>query len=238
VGTVSTYAGEREYFPGLSADEVAGIKIVGTPVGFSLENILKLNPDLILSLDSSEQIYKQLSAIAPTVVREYEKIKVSFKENFRAIAQLVDRQEKAEEVLTQYQNRIRTMQKLLKAQSKQPEISVINYYGGNFLIPASYAPFFQVLSDLEVRIKPLFLKYNEYLPFSIEAISEYDADILFIVDFDDKPASFFFQNPLISSLKSVKNNHAYLVRADVWWAYGPLGINRLLDEFSKYLLKS
>jgi iron complex transport system substrate-binding protein len=114
VGTVSTYAGQREYFPGLSADEVAGIEIIGTPAGISLEKILKLKPDLILSLDSGKSIYNQLSAVAPTVVKEYEKIKYSFKDNLRSIAKLVNREEEAEEVLSQYQRKIETLRELSK----------------------------------------------------------------------------------------------------------------------------
>jgi iron complex transport system substrate-binding protein len=153
VGTVSSFSGGREYFPGLSADDIAGIENVGTPSGSSLEKILKLKPDLILSLDFGEQIYDQLSAIAPTVVREYEKIKFSFKENFRSIAQLVGQARKAEEVLAQYQERVEGFREQLKNQPNDPEISVINYLSGAFLSPPYYAPFFQVLSDIGVRLK-------------------------------------------------------------------------------------
>ena len=238
VGTVSFYGGGRGYFPGLSTEEVAGIEIVGTPTGPNIEKILKLKPDLILSLDSGNNIYQQLSSIAPTVVRAYDNIKLSFKENFRAIAQLLGESEKAEKVLTQYKKRIETLQKLLGNRREEIEISVITYYTGSFSIPASYAPFFQVFNDIGLRLKPVFIKQNEYVPFSIEAINEYDADILFIVNFDNKPSSYFFQNPLISSLKAAKNKRAYIVKADTWWSYGPLGMNKLLDELPQYLLES
>jgi hypothetical protein len=56
-------------------------------------------------------------------------------------------------------------------------------------------------------------------------------------NFDNKPSSYFFQNPLISSLKAFKNKRAYIVKSDTWWSYGPLGMNKLLDELPKYLLE-
>ena len=236
VGAVPFYAGSREYYPGLSADEVAGIESVGTSTGPSIEKILSLNPDLILSLASGEKIYPQLSEIAPTVVREYEDIKLSFKENIRSIAQIVGREDEAESILMQYQKEVKNFREKLASQIERPEISVITYYSGEFSVPASYAPFFQILSDLGVKMKPVFTGQIEYIPISIEAVKEYDTDILFIVDFDDKPASFFLENSLISSLESAKDGRLHLVKSDIWWSYGPLGIDKLLDELSYYLL--
>ena len=75
-------------------------------------------------------------------------------------------------------------------------------------------------------------------PFSIEEIGKYDADIMFFLNADNQPMSYFLQHPLISSLEAVKKGRAYVVDPDVWWAYGPVGINKLLDELSEYLFKS
>ncbi|WP_375475213.1 ABC transporter substrate-binding protein [uncultured Nostoc sp.] len=62
---------------------------------------------MILSLDvHDKKNYEQLSAIAPTVLRKFDESKTSFKENFRSIAQLVGQDEKAEEILAQYQKRV------------------------------------------------------------------------------------------------------------------------------------
>jgi iron complex transport system substrate-binding protein len=238
-GTTFVYLRGEEFFPGLSSDEVAGIEIVGTVGQPSLEKLLALKPDLILGLDAhDEQNYEQLSAIAPTVLREYDKIKLSFRENFRAIAELVNREEQASEVLAQYQKRVEESRKLLSKHLEGIEVSVIVYSGGSFLVPPRYANYFQLLNDIGVRLKPVFATQNEYVPFSIEVIGKYDADILFIVNDDRKPLPYFFQNPLISSLKAFKDNRVYVVNPDIWWSYGPLGMNKLLDDISEYLLKA
>ena len=224
-------------FHGLSTDEIAGIELVGTNEQPSIEKILALKPDLILSPENNERIYKQLSAIAPTVILEGNELNFSIKENFRTIAKILNREEKAQQVLNQYQKRVKALQKLLGERLKEIEISFIVYNGGQFYVPASSATFFQVLSDVGVKIKPILLEKNQWLPISIEAINKYDADILFILNPDNKLPSYFLENPLISSLKSFKNQQTYIVDAVVWAPYGPLGMNKLLDELPKYLLK-
>jgi iron complex transport system substrate-binding protein len=230
--------GGGNYFPGLSDAEVAGIETVGSENQPSLERVLRLKPDLVIALDLDPRLYEPISVIAPTVVGEFDKIKFSFKDNFRSLAQLLNRQEEAEKVLNRYEDKVRRLRRLLESQSQKPEVSVIYHVGGQFQSPASEAICFQVLNDLNVPIKSVFLNQSEYLPVSIEVISEYDADILFIVDFDNKPSSYFLQNPLIASLKSAKNQQVYAVGADIWFSYGPLGVDKLLDELSKYLLSS
>lgn len=217
--------------------EVAGIETVGAEHQPSLERILRLKPDLVIALDLDPRFYEPISTIAPTVVREFEKIKLSFKDNFRSIAQLLNRQEEAEKVLDRYEEKVSSLRRRLESQPQKPEVSVIYHVGGQFQAPASEAICFQVLNDLNVRIKSVFLNPTEYLPISIESISDYDADVLFIADFDNKPSSYFLQNPLIASLQSAKNQQAYAVGADTWFPYGPLGVDKLLDELSSYLLK-
>lgn len=227
----------RKLFHGLSADEIAGIELVGTNEQPSIEKILMLKPDLILSLQNNEGIYKQLSAIAPTVILEVDEYNLSIKESFKTIAKILDKEKEAQQVLIQYQKKAKALKELLEDQLKEIEVSYIIYNQGVFYVPASSATAFQVLTDVGVRIKPILLEKNQWLPMSIEVISKYDADILFILNPDNKPSSYFLDNPLISSLKSFKNQQVYVIDAAIWAPYGPLGMNKLLDDIPKYLLK-
>ncbi|MBW4645802.1 MAG: iron-siderophore ABC transporter substrate-binding protein [Goleter apudmare HA4340-LM2] len=223
-------------FPGLSADEVAGIENVGDASQPSLEKILLLKPDLILALDIyQETIYKQLTAIAPTVLVQYNR-KNLFKENFRYIAQLFGQEKKAEEVLTQYQNRIEKLKERLGKQLQEIEISVIFYYHGVFSTATTGSTCSQIFADMGLRHKTA-TSLSDSGTFSIEAISKYDTDILFIYNGDNKPSSFYVQNPLIALLKAVQNKRAYMVDPTIWGGNGPLGVNKILDDLFKYLPK-
>jgi iron complex transport system substrate-binding protein len=157
-----------------------------------------LKPDLILSLDAyAGQNYELLSAIAPTVPIQFDKAKLSFKENFRFIAQLVGQEPKAEKVLNQYQKRVEELQSLLGIRLKKIEISVIEYLGKDtFYLQGRNIIYAQVLNDIGLRLKPVLLKQNEPTTLSIEVLDKYDADILFIVNVgSNKKLSSYFQIP-------------------------------------------
>jgi iron complex transport system substrate-binding protein len=241
VGTAVDYWRGKTYWGGLSPDEAEGIEVIGQSYQPSLEKLLALKPDLILGLTDVRQYYQQLSAIAPTVLLDYDReVKFSFKEYFRTIARIVDRKANAEEVLVRYQKQIKTLKAQIGDRLEGKEISVIYYGDGSFWAPTRYAAFFQILNDLGIRLKPIFLGVNSNInfTFSIEALDNYDADILFICDTDYKTESFFLKNPLISSLKAAQNKRLYVVEGHRWQAYGPSVINKIIDDFSKYLLKA
>jgi iron complex transport system substrate-binding protein len=240
VGVTVDYWGGKRYFPAIVPEKVAGIESVGKEGSPSLEKILLLKPDLILMADYDKQYYKQLSTIAPTVLIDIYNLKADIKENFQYIAKLLGQEEKAKEVLKQYQKRIEEFQKRLGKRLKEQEVSVIGYYERNFWATPSFASPFQVLKDIGLPIKSLLLEKDDWSTFSIEVIDRYDADILFIVDSPDSPdtsTSYLSQNPLILSLQAVKNGQAYIVDPKVWTFYGPLGMNLFLDDISKYLLE-
>ncbi|NCJ08278.1 ABC transporter substrate-binding protein [Synechococcales cyanobacterium C] len=235
-GNGETWSRER-YFPAVLPELVAGIESVGAEGTPSIEKILELQPDLILLANQSEQIYKQLSAIAPTVLIDVWKDNIPARENFRYIAQLVGQEERAEDVLDQYEKRIEDFRKQLGDRLINSEISVISHYGGLFLLSPFYATYFEVFQDIGLLIKPLFLTQENWSPISVEVMERYDADILFIIEDADRSANFISQNPLILSLESVKNGRAYIVNRKIWDFHGPIGMNLFLDELSKYLLE-
>ncbi|MBW4666564.1 MAG: iron-siderophore ABC transporter substrate-binding protein [Cyanomargarita calcarea GSE-NOS-MK-12-04C] len=215
---------------GLSLGEVEGIENVGEPNSPSLEKIVMLKPDLILGLDIfHEKIYKLLSAIAPTVIVNYDDY---FKKSFLHIAQLLDREKNAEEALTQYQNRIKRLQSRLGEKLNKVNIATIFYYHGTFSSMADQSTCAQIFTDIGLRHKTTASTSNI---FSIEEIHKYDADILFIVNADYKSSSFYLENPLISSLKAVQNGQVYIVDPDIWTGNGLSGVNKILDDLFKYL---
>ncbi|MCU0532548.1 MAG: iron-siderophore ABC transporter substrate-binding protein [Hydrococcus sp. Prado102] len=241
VGATADDLRGKRYWGGLSPEEVKGIEVIGQPYQPSLEKLLMVKPDLILGSTDVKQYYPQLSAIAPTVLLDYyEDIKFSFKKHLRAIARIVGREVKAEEVIEQYQKRIEALKAQINGRLEGKEISVIYYSEGTFSAPDRYAAFFQVLNDLGVRLKPIFLedRLNIIPTFSVEVINEYDADILFICDDEPQSVSFFLKNPLLSSLKAAQNKRLYVVNGYIWRAYGPSVIDKIVDDLSKYLLKA
>lgn len=219
---------------GLSVDEVETMENVGDPSLPSLEKIVMLKPDLILGLDIfHEKIYKLLSAIAPTIIINYDN--ESFKRNFTHIAQILGREKNAEAALTQYQNRIKKLQERLGKNLNRINVATIFYYHGTFASMADESTCAQIFTDLGLRHKTTGSKASPNDIFSIEEIHKYDADILFIVNADYQSPSFYLEHPLISSLKVVQNGQAYVVDSDIWTGNGLSGVNQILDDLFEYL---
>jgi iron complex transport system substrate-binding protein len=235
-GNGQTWSGGR-YFPAVLPELVVGIESVGAEGTPSLEKIVELKPDLILISDGSEANYKQLSAIAPTVMIDIYNINPPIKDTFRFIAQLVGQEQKAEAVLQQYQKRVEEFQKRLGNRLTGLEISVVGHYDNLFWTSPIHVSYFEVFRDIGLPIKPLFLTQEKWSTFSVEVIDKYDADILFIVEEVGGSSDFLSQHPLILSLEAVKNGRAYIVDRKIWDFSGPIGMNLFLDDLSKYLLE-
>ncbi|MBW4642740.1 MAG: ABC transporter substrate-binding protein [Goleter apudmare HA4340-LM2] len=234
---------------GASLDAVAGAEYVGNVYQPSIEKVLMLKPDLILD-GSQTPNYQFMSAIAPTLPVPdpffdepnflYKSTdQAFFKENLRYHARLLNQETKAEDILNQYYQRVNELKKHLGNQLQQLEISVIFYREGGFytitdqirMLPPS------VFNDVGLRYK--FLPRRSFMPsVSLEMIDEFDTDILFIVNNAERPSSFYFQHPILSSLRVVKNKRAYVVDQETWSAQGMLGANKILDDLEKYIVNS
>jgi iron complex transport system substrate-binding protein len=239
IGTVSYFPQYDFLFRGVTNDEAAGIEFVGVGNQPNIERIIMLKPDLILMREYQKNAYEQLSAIAPTVVVDLPGMNYSFKENLRFIAQVLGKSEKAEEVIAEYYERVRKLQKLMGERLQKIEVSVINLFSESII--ATYSgneTYNQVFQDLGIRLTPkLANQQQETLISSIEVLNKYDADILFVMNISgNKVAALsFFQNPLLSTLKAAQKNRVYEVQHNRWWTYGFLGVNKLLDDLFKYL---
>ena len=228
--------GGQEGLGGLTPGIVEAVVRVGNVYSPSLERILGLKPDLIIAMDfAHEAIYEQLSAIAPTVLLQYEaedKEYTSFKVNLQRIAQIVDKEAEADKVIAQYQDRIEQLRQQLGRQPEDIEVTVLIYYGGTFFIPWPIHPTHEIFSDIGLTDNTDSARTSGI---SLEVIDQYDGDILFIINYDREGEDFFLENPLIASLEAVKNGQVHFVDTDKWSASGPIGVNRMLDDLFTYL---
>ncbi|MDZ7954626.1 iron-siderophore ABC transporter substrate-binding protein [Nostoc sp. DedQUE09] len=237
--------GCEEKFRGIPSELLADVPVLGS-IGSqpSLEKILALKPDLILGLTNLKNSYKLLSSIAPTVLIDFPTM-YDFKERLRYVAQVLGKSDRAEELLTQYQNRIQKLRQQLGKQLEAKTISVI-YLAGSADIFYSYRgdflPYGQIISDAGLRLIQQNQKQRE-LTLSIEVLPEYDADFLFIMtdllkrDFKEANPEFlsFLKKPIWSKLKAVQNKQVYNVN---WNVGGTIGANKIINDLFKYLVKT
>ena len=112
--------------------DMTGTESVGVESEPSLEKIASLKPDLIIGNKMRhEAIYEQLSKIAPTVFAET--LRGDWQENFKLYAKAVNQEEKGNEVLGAYNNRVETIKTELGDQTKK-KISMVRFMAGDVRI--------------------------------------------------------------------------------------------------------
>jgi iron complex transport system substrate-binding protein len=245
IGVISCQGCEED-FRGIPNELVSGISRVGYLGEPSLEKIAALKPDLILARTWIKDSYDILSRIAPTIIIDSLNM-YNFKERLKYIAQVLERNSRAEELLIQYQGRIRELREKLGDQIETKTISMI-YVAGSADIFYSYKPtlftYGQIIEDVGLKLPLDQQNQKEWeLTLSIEVLPKYDADFLFIMteqlstefkDANSKSLSFL-KHPIWSQLKAVKNNQVYKVN---WTVGGPIGANRVIDDLFKYLVNT
>ena len=233
VGVVSCAPICLEPFRGIPNEFVADIPDVGTnAMEPSLEQIISLNPDLILANEGNEKIYEQLTAIAPTVLTDYHSV-MNFKERLQYFAQILGEENRAGTLLAQYEDQIQQLQRQLGAKLETVTVSTLYFHDSQIFVASLDAlTHHQIVSDVGLQFTQSHKNLKTpWASLSIEALPDYDADYLFLITSDESLS--FLDQPVWSTLKAVQNNQAYAVKWDVG---GPIGANRVIDDLYKYLV--
>ncbi|MFQ4145257.1 iron-siderophore ABC transporter substrate-binding protein [Chlorogloeopsis sp. ULAP02] len=229
-----------------------GIISIGNNSQPNLEEIARLNPDLIIGLEYSSDSYKQLTQIAPTILAPGNEKK--WKEDLRLYALALNTTQEAEAILQVYNARIKEFRQRMHHRLKTKTVSLvstINYGAGNpARIYLSNSFMGAVITEAGLKLPaaqttlaPTITNDNWGINISIERLDLIDGDVIFTINTKpetkqlDSTLSQLQQHPLWSKLDAVKNNRVYTVNYMVWVAQRNIGgANRILDDLFKYLV--
>ena len=217
VGAVTTEASDG--FLSYLADDAAGVEPVGTIPEPDLEAIAALEPDLILSNKTRhEELYEQLSQIAPTVFAE--RVGVVWKENFLLDAEALGLEEEAEAALEEYESDAAALGEEI-GDPAGTTISALRFVEGTVRVYTGQSFIGTVLSD--IGLDQLELPTGQVPTFAelgAEEITQADADIVLYSSFgsaDDSGEAGVVAGPLWSRLGAVTEGRAYAVEDDVFF---------------------
>ena len=240
VGAVQSWWGDP-YFEYLQGD-LQDVPVVGDELQPSLEKIAALKPDLIIgSKIRHKNIYIQLSQIAPTVYSET--LGADWKKNFNLYAKAVDREEKAQQLIVQWDRRVADFQAKM-GDKLNKEVSIVRFLPGQARIFHRDNFAGKILAEIGFKRPPSQQQDKFADKVSLENISQLDGDIIFYMTFDPKSSESneqtqkWLENPLWQSLQAAKDKQVYQVD-DVYWNTGG-GIqaaNKMLDDLYEYLLR-
>ncbi|WP_273716952.1 ABC transporter substrate-binding protein [Alkalihalobacillus pseudalcaliphilus] len=222
-------------------DDLEGVTNVGEETQPNLEEIAKLNPDLIIaSKVRHEEIFEQLSQIAPTVADES---LFDFKETTQLMGEALNQQDVAEKLLADWDNRVADFgQKASEQINDWPmHVSVLNFRADHARI---YVTGFagSILTELGFKEPKNLEGSGEEIVrlMDKEAIPQMNADVFYIFMEDDAAVENTYQewteHPLWESLDAVQAEQSYIVDEVIWnMGGGILAANLMLDDIYERL---
>ncbi len=231
IATTSLDGEVPDYLP-LPSD----VAVVGHPSQPNLEQILGLNPDLIL-MDNRVDLYEPLSQIAPTVVSEdWQRLASEplWKRDFKFHAQALGKSDRGTALLEEYNRRISQLQDQLGDGRQTLTVSVVNFRSDHVRVYLKDSFIGTILEDVGVSRPPLQDRSGLVERISLEIIPDLDADVMFLIVSDPDNTELveqFTSSPLWSQLSVVQRDRVYSVSADTWInGWNLLGVHEILDD--------
>lgn len=240
VGAVESWVGDPWYEH--IADQMKDVQVVGTESGVNVEAIAALQPDLIIGNKMrQEEIYEQLKAIAPTIFAET--LRGDWQENFKLYAKAINQEEKGQEVLDNYNNRIADLKGKLGDKTSM-EVSMVRFMAGDVRIYHKDTFSGVILEQLGFA-RPESQNVDDFAEKGVtkERIPAMEGDILFYFTYeegDNKATTIeeeWVNDPLFQNLEVVKAGNVHKVSDTIWnTAGGVIAANMMLDQLEEIVL--
>ncbi|NQX46607.1 ABC transporter substrate-binding protein [Paenibacillus tritici] len=220
------------YFKGTFKDVI--------PLGgnLNLEGILSAAPDLIIGPKwRDEKSYDQLSKIAQTKLMPE---RDNWRDELRDIAGVLDKQDKAEEVIRDFDEHMKASKAKLQAVAGDETFIYMRIMASEAFVMGERSSRGKIIHG-ELGLKPVaaYPAEEESIIISLEVLPEYNPDhIILQVDGGDDGASAqklfdsMESTSVWKSLKAVKANHVYKVGDKEWMNFGfsPVATVEAVDE--------
>ncbi|MBN8193625.1 iron-siderophore ABC transporter substrate-binding protein [Bacillus sp. NTK074B] len=240
-GAVQSWTGDPWYEH--IGDDMKDVEVVGTESELNMEAIAKLQPDLIIGNKMrQEEQYNQLKEIAPTVMAET--LRGDWKENFELYAKALNKEEKGQKVLDEYDQRIEDLKGRLGDKLDQ-QVSMVRFMAGDVRIYHKDS-FSGVILDELGFARPDGQDVDDFAEKGVtkERIPAMDGDVLFYFTYEtgdgeaNKLAEEWINDPLFQNLEVAKKDRVYEVNDSIWnTAGGVIAANQMLDDIEKYFLE-
>lgn len=234
VGGIGSYR-DQTGFPPYLGDAVAQTRDVGPLATPNLEAIAALQPDVIVSASvRHEALYDELSAIAPTVF--VKTTGPTWKQNIRDLGAALGAEAKAEQLLTRYEYRARTLGQAINSKLGNPTVSMVRFLDGPTRLYANSSFSGIVFKDMGLA-RPQAQNVDEFsVEIGEEEIRKADADQIFVTVYSggQESAERFKRNPLWAELGGVKAGHVHEVEDAVWMTSVSLqGAHLMMDDMAR-----
>ncbi|GAA3411305.1 ABC transporter substrate-binding protein [Paenibacillus hodogayensis] len=248
VGVKPIAAGNNDFKIVFTQSQMNGVGKIGDPP--NAENILQLDPDLIVMSTIAPQIYpkvtEQLEKIAPIVYFSFEQDPIY--ETFPKIADAVGKPQEAKAWIEGYEKERKQAQEQVKAAIGDETVSVFRIEKGRLRVylNRNFAGYtvrtaLQTKPPAAVAAELAKAKYGSAVEISLEKLPEYAADHLFVIvrgQGDDQGAfKEIEQSAIWKSLPAVQKGRLYFIDTDTYYGVDIATIRQTMKEASSMLTK-
>lgn len=219
-------------------DLIAGIESTGEN---SVESIMSLDPDLIISADAEKTTFDSLSKIAPTVIIPYETYGDVYEE-VSAIGEMFGKEKEAESWLATFDEKIKQQrEKVQEVMDEGETVSIFGAFGkdsyiyGDGIYRGGQAIYKHLKLTPPERIKKELIDASEtYKQVSFEVMNDYAGDYIF---FDiSNGGSLDKEDPVWASIDAVSNDKIFYLDAKRFWPYDPIAVLAQAEEVADMLV--
>ncbi|MDN4602518.1 ABC transporter substrate-binding protein [Paenibacillus sp. F6_3S_P_1C] len=218
-------------------DLVEGVADIGRIDGGSVEKILSIQPDLIVTVGGDEKLNEQYRKIAPTLIIPYGTYD-NVHEEITAFGKIINKQKEAQDWLSQFEVKVKTakesIQGLVKEGTTFSNFSLFGkewYINGDGVNRGGQAIYQQLgLKAPDIVQKELIDQDKDTVAISEEKLADYAGDYIFL-DLSNG-GSLDEGSPVWSSLDAVKNNRVFKLDGERFWPYDPLAVEAQVQEIA------
>ena len=204
----------------------------------SLEQIIELDPDLIIGSSTINNIDK-LNEIAPTVTYTYGKL--DYLSQHLEIGKLLNKEQQAQTWIDDFKKRAKTAGEDIKKDiGEDATVSVIeNFDKQIYVFGDSWGRGTEILYqemklNMPEKVKEMALSDGFYA-LSQEVLPEFSGDYV-IFSKDSDTDNSFQQTDMYQNIPAVKNNQVYEVNAKEFYFNDPITLDFQLDYFKEVFL--
>ncbi|WP_409340700.1 iron-hydroxamate ABC transporter substrate-binding protein [Paenibacillus sp. MBLB4367] len=207
-------------FPSLFDKITDGVTGVGEKTQPSLETILKLKPDIILSSTKfPAETAEKFAKIATTIPVSH--ISTDWEANLNLLAELTGKQEQAKKALQTYKDDLKAVKEKIAPVIKEKEVLAVRVRTGNlFVYPEDVFFNPSLYAELGATVPAEVKQAKAQQQISMEKLTEINPDYLFIQFSEDenkdtpKALDDLKNNPIFKSVNAVKNGNLYVNLVD------------------------
>ena len=219
--------------------DTSGVEFAGDFFELNLERIAALEPDLVVGYEFNEEVYDELSAIAPTVlVQIFDR---PLTEALAAFGELVGERDEALRLQADYEDRIAALREQLGPRVDTLSVSVLGPNDpGTFGRGDAGQAVGTVMDDLGLPRTAAQLADDGEQSYSLEQLGGRSADVVLVLDFtgdrEEPGLKALVDSPTYQRLPAVQAGQAHVVDGTTTVGAAWARMDAFLDVLEQHLL--